>query len=58
LGWDGSTSYDVDMNQSRSLRTAQRWTLWLAAGVVLGLLLGFAAGLARPRAQTPRIGTA
>ncbi len=26
-----------------------RWSLWLAAGIVFGLFLGFAAGLAKPR---------
>jgi len=25
-----------------------RWSIWLAAGVVLGLVLGFAAGLTKP----------
>jgi hypothetical protein len=26
-----------------------RWSVWLAVGVMLGLLLGFAVGLAKPR---------
>jgi hypothetical protein len=26
-----------------------RWSIWLAAGIVFGLVLGFAAGLAKPR---------
>jgi hypothetical protein len=26
-----------------------RWSVWLAAGVVLGLALGFGVGLAKPR---------
>jgi hypothetical protein len=26
-----------------------RWSLWLAAGVLFGLVLGFAFGLAKPR---------
>jgi hypothetical protein len=29
-----------------------RWPLWLAAGVVCGLVLGFAIGLAKPRIRT------
>jgi hypothetical protein len=28
-----------------------RWSLWLAAGVLFGLVLGFAFGLARPRVR-------
>jgi uncharacterized protein involved in exopolysaccharide biosynthesis len=28
-----------------------RWPLWLAAGMVFGLVLGFAFGLARPRVR-------
>jgi hypothetical protein len=26
-----------------------RWSLWLGAGVLCGLILGFAIGLAKPR---------
>jgi hypothetical protein len=26
-----------------------RWSIWLGAGIVFGLVLGFAAGLAKPR---------
>jgi hypothetical protein len=26
-----------------------RWSIWLAAGIVFGLVLGFVAGLAKPR---------
>ena len=29
-----------------------RWSLWLGAGMMFGLVLGFAFGLARPRART------
>jgi len=29
-----------------------RWSLWLAAGMMFGLVLGFAFGLARPRARS------
>jgi hypothetical protein len=35
-----------------------RWSVAVSAVMGLGLLAGFAAGLARPRAQTPRIGEA
>jgi hypothetical protein len=28
-----------------------RWSLWLAVGVLFGLVLGFAFGLARPRVR-------
>jgi hypothetical protein len=28
-----------------------RWSLWLAAGVLFGLVLGFAFGLAKPRVR-------
>jgi hypothetical protein len=28
-----------------------RWSFWLAAGVLFGLVLGFAFGLARPRVR-------
>jgi uncharacterized protein involved in exopolysaccharide biosynthesis len=28
-----------------------RWSLWLAAGMLFGLALGFAFGLARPRVR-------
>lgn len=31
-----------------------RWSLWLAAGVAVGLVVGFAAGLARPRERRTR----
>jgi len=34
-----------------------RWAVWLGLGVILGLVLGFVVGLAKPRAQTPRIET-
>ncbi|MFZ1115966.1 MAG: hypothetical protein WAN44_09095 [Propionibacteriaceae bacterium] len=40
---------------SNSLRRnripAVRWSLWLAAGMLFGLVLGFAFGLARPRTR-------
>jgi hypothetical protein len=43
-------------NGSHSLRSdgipAVRWSLWLAAGMMFGLVLGFAFGLARPRARS------
>ncbi|WP_344805108.1 hypothetical protein [Microlunatus ginsengisoli] len=45
------------MTQSGARRKVVRWTLWLSAGVVLGLIVGFAVGLGRPRPQTPRIRT-
>ena len=39
---------------SHSLRpkgNSMRWLLWLAAGMLFGVILGFAFGLARPRAR-------
>jgi hypothetical protein len=41
-------------NGSSSLRpngNSVRWLLWLAAGVLFGLAVGFAFGLARPRVR-------
>ena len=32
---------------------AVRWAVWLSAGIAFGLLVGFVAGLSRPR-QSPR----
>ncbi|HEY6812246.1 MAG TPA: hypothetical protein VI074_06095 [Propionibacteriaceae bacterium] len=40
-------SHSLRPNGTRSVR----WVLWLAAGMVFGLMLGFAFGLARPRAR-------
>jgi uncharacterized protein involved in exopolysaccharide biosynthesis len=36
--------------QSKGTRSV-RWLLWLAAGMLFGLVLGFGFGLARPRAR-------
>jgi hypothetical protein len=45
------------MAESGSRRSRVRWAIWLSVGVVAGVLVGFAVGLARPRSQTPRIET-
>ncbi len=36
---------------SRQPLTPLHWSLWLAAGVVFGLTVGFAVGLAKPHAR-------
>jgi uncharacterized protein involved in exopolysaccharide biosynthesis len=43
------------MGKTGSRGRLGRWMLWLGLGVVAGIVLGFAAGLARPHAQTSRI---
>ena len=43
------------MGETGSRRRVVRWAVWLGLGVILGLVLGFMFGLAKPRAQTPRI---
>jgi hypothetical protein len=43
------------MENAGSRRRVTRWAVWLSLGIVFGLVLGFAVGLAKPRAQTPRI---
>ena len=46
----GADAYDGDMaSRSAELARSVRWSLWLGAGVVCGLGLGFAIGLAKPR---------
>jgi hypothetical protein len=45
------------MGETGSRGRLVRWAIWLGLGMILGLVLGFAAGLTKPRAQTPRIGT-
>jgi|KBSMisStaDraftv2_1062788.scaffolds.fasta_scaffold1648880_1 hypothetical protein len=45
------------MGETGSQRRMVRWAVWLGLGVILGLVLGFVVGLAKPRAQTPRIET-
>jgi hypothetical protein len=45
------------MDNAGSRGRLTRWVIWLSLGVVFGLVLGFAVGLARPRSQTPRIET-
>lgn len=35
------------------LPRAVRWSLWLLAGTAVGLLVGFAFGLAKPRVPGP-----
>jgi hypothetical protein len=32
-------------------KNAVRWSLWLVAGMLFGLAVGFAVGLARPRTR-------
>jgi hypothetical protein len=41
-------AYDKAMAMAEGTRRL-RWPLWLAAGVLFGLAIGFAFGLARPR---------
>ena len=44
-------AYDEPMADTAPLGSARlvRWSLWLGAGVVSGLTIGFAIGLAKPR---------
>ncbi|HET9649666.1 MAG TPA: hypothetical protein VFP34_15755 [Microlunatus sp.] len=51
--WGAETSSG---SETRSGHRVVRWLIGLSIGAVLAIVLGFAAGLARPRAQTPRIG--
>ena len=46
----GSAAYDKAMATADGRRRV-RWPLWLAAGVLFGLAIGFAFGLARPRVR-------
>jgi hypothetical protein len=39
-----------DKSMAKPIRPV-RWSLWLAAGVLFGLVLGFAFGLAKPRVR-------
>ena len=43
-------AYHDDMveTSAHGLSRPVRWSIWLATGVVLGLVLGFAAGLTKP----------
>ena len=43
-------AYDEAMAKSDGKKRV-RWSLWLAAGVLFGLALGFVFGLARPRVR-------
>jgi hypothetical protein len=43
-------AYDESMAESDGKKRV-RWSLWLAAGVLFGLALGFVFGLARPRVR-------
>ena len=43
-------AYDKSMVKSNGTRPV-RWLLWLAAGMLFGVVLGFGFGLARPRAR-------
>jgi hypothetical protein len=44
----GAAAYDKSMAKPNR---PVRWSLWLATGVLFGLVLGFAFGLARPRVR-------
>ena len=46
----GSAAYDKAMATADGRRRV-RWPLWLAAGVLFGLAIGFAFGLSRPRVR-------
>jgi hypothetical protein len=46
-----AAAYDKSMARADGRRRA-RWPIWLAAGMLFGLAIGFAFGLARPRART------
>ena len=45
------SAYDDSMAEIArpGLTRPLRWSLWLGAGVLCGLILGFAIGLAKPR---------
>jgi hypothetical protein len=43
-------AYDESMAKANG-KNPVRWSLWLVAGMLFGLALGFAFGLARPRAR-------
>jgi hypothetical protein len=43
-------AYDESMAESDGKKRV-RWSLWLAAGVLFGLAIGFVFGLARPRVR-------
>jgi hypothetical protein len=46
----GVAAYDESMARTDGIRP-MRWPLWLAAGMLFGLVLGFAFGLAKPRVR-------
>jgi hypothetical protein len=46
-GWP--TYHDCMAVTSEGLARPVRWSLWLGAGVLCGLALGFVLGLAKPR---------
>jgi hypothetical protein len=46
----GPAAYDKSMAKTDGIRP-MRWPLWLAAGMLFGLVLGFAFGLAKPRVR-------
>jgi hypothetical protein len=50
----GRAAYDGRMAKSSGTGMPRpvRWSVWLGLGVLLGLLLGFAFGLAKPRVRT------
>jgi hypothetical protein len=44
-------AYDKSMAAKPNGIRPMRWSLWLAAGMLFGLALGFAFGLAKPRVR-------
>ena len=47
----GVAAYDKSMAAKPNDIRPMRWSLWLAAGMLFGLALGFAFGLAKPRVR-------
>jgi len=43
-------AYDKSMAKANG-KNPVRWSLWLVAGILFGLAVGFAFGLARPRTR-------
>ena len=49
--WRGAAYHDCMALASAGVARPVRWPLWLGAGIVGGLSLGFVLGLARPRVR-------